>query len=125
MITYSYSNRRDDEYAQSLKERIVRVESLLKTAGILYEDDINRHTFSAHENEALEDDIASTSNLPSRRASSLEIKNGDLEGTPLFRADERDESRYIGKIVKYVRCVQHTHSKQGNLARYQFYHEQE
>lgn len=94
MITYGYSNRRDDEYVQSLKERLVRVESLLKTAGILHEDDINHHTFSAHENEPPQDDIASV------LRSSVAIKNGDLEGTPLFRADERDESRYIGKACR-------------------------
>jgi hypothetical protein len=82
-----------------LKERLARVESLLKTAGILPEGDMSHDEFSDDEDDALANyDLSSTSSPPSRLAASLATKGGDLEGTPIFRADKRDDSRYFGKI---------------------------
>ncbi|KAJ5327448.1 uncharacterized protein N7506_010550 [Penicillium brevicompactum] len=84
-----------DDYVQSLKERLVRIESLLKTAGILQEGDVS-DDLSDDEDDA-DCDIPSPSGPPTRLAASLATKCGDLEGTPIFRADERDDSRYFGK----------------------------
>ncbi|CAG8923487.1 unnamed protein product [Penicillium salamii] len=87
-----------DEYVHSLKERLVKIESLLKTAGILQEGDISDDDLSNYEDDdALDCDIPSPSGPPSRLAASLATHCGDLEGTPIFRADERDDSRYFGK----------------------------
>ncbi|CAI7664438.1 unnamed protein product [Penicillium bialowiezense] len=83
-----------DDYVQSLKERLVRIESLLKTAGILREGDVE-DDLSDYDDDA-DCDIPSPSGPPSRLAASLATKCGDLEGTPIFRADERDDSRYFG-----------------------------
>ncbi|OQD87052.1 hypothetical protein PENANT_c006G08504 [Penicillium antarcticum] len=84
-----------DEYVQSLKERIVRVEALLKTAGILQDGDMSHDDFSEDEDDELpSQDICSA---PSPTPSSLCRKGAGLEVTSIFRADERDDSRYFGK----------------------------
>ncbi|KAJ5748606.1 uncharacterized protein N7511_010302 [Penicillium nucicola] len=89
-------NLESDEYVQSLKERIVRVEALLKTAGILHEGDMSPDDFSDEDedDEPPSQDISST---PSPTMSSLCRKGAGLEVTSIFRADERDDSRYFGK----------------------------
>jgi hypothetical protein len=74
------------------------VESLLKTAGILQEGDVSHDDFS--DDDGGGDDIPSTSSPPRRPSASLATKNGELEGTPIFRADERDDSRYFGKTSR-------------------------
>jgi hypothetical protein len=86
-----------DEYVQSLKERIVRVESLLKTAGILQEGDMSHDEFS---DEDSDDELPSqdVSSAPSPTPSSLCRKGAGLV-TSIFRADERDDSRYFGEIL--------------------------
>ncbi|CAG8123834.1 unnamed protein product [Penicillium olsonii] len=85
-----------DEYVHSLKERLARIESLLKTAGVLQEGDISDDDLS-DDDDSLDCDIPAPTEPPSRLAASLATKCGDLEGTPIFRADERDDSRYFGK----------------------------
>ncbi|KAJ5774236.1 hypothetical protein N7457_009132 [Penicillium paradoxum] len=88
-----------DEYVKSLKERLVKVESLLKTAGILQEDDMSQDEFSDDDdyNGTTSQDAPSVSGLNPRIRPSLVLESDDLEGTPIFRADERDDSRYYGK----------------------------
>ncbi|KAJ6081699.1 hypothetical protein N7499_006573 [Penicillium canescens] len=83
-----------DEYVQSLKERIVRVESLLKTAGILQEGDMSHDEFSDEDSD--EHPSQDVSSAPSPTPSSLCRKGAGLV-TSIFRADERDDSRYFGK----------------------------
>jgi hypothetical protein len=84
-----------------LKARLAKVESLLRTAGILQEGDISHDEF--FNDDDYDDDgrasqnSSSTSSQQSKALRSLCSKNGDLEGTPIFRADERDDSRYFGK----------------------------
>jgi hypothetical protein len=72
----------------------------LKTAGILQESDVGHDDFSDEDDTLASPDISPTSIPPSTLASLLATKFGDLEGTPIFRADERDDSRYFGKIWK-------------------------
>lgn len=87
-----------DEYVQSLKERIVRVGALLKTAGILQEGDLSHDDFSDEDSddEPPSQDISSAS---SPTPSSLCRKGAGLEVTSIFRADERDDSRYFGETL--------------------------
>jgi hypothetical protein len=42
--------------------------------------------------------ISSVSSPKSNFAASLRSTGGDIEGMPIFQADERDDSRYFGKI---------------------------
>ncbi|KAJ5514623.1 Transcription factor [Penicillium fimorum] len=87
-----------DEYVKSLKDRLVRVESLLKTAGILQESDMSHDEFSDEDDDGpASPDISSVSSPNSNFGASLRSNGGDIEGTPIFRADERDDSRYFGK----------------------------
>ncbi|KXG45168.1 Transcription factor [Penicillium griseofulvum] len=87
-----------DEYVKTLKDRLVRVESLLRTAGILQEGDMSPDEFSDEDDDGpASPDISSVSSPKSNLAASLRSTCGDIEGTPIFRADQRDDSRYFGK----------------------------
>ncbi|KAJ5163086.1 Transcription factor [Penicillium coprophilum] len=87
-----------DEYIKSLKDRLVRVESLLRTAGILQEGDMSHDEFSDEDDDGpASPDISSLSSPKSNFGVCLRSSFGDIEGTPIFRADERDDSRYFGK----------------------------
>lgn len=90
----------------------------------MQEGDISDDDLSNYEDDALDCDIPSPSGPPSRLAASLATHCGDLEGTPIFRADERDDSRYFGKLYRVHLKSAETHSNQENPARYQSYHAQ-
>ena len=49
------------------------------------------------DDEPASQDISSTSSRKSNFAS-LHSQGGFIEGTPIFPADQRDDSRYFGKI---------------------------
>jgi hypothetical protein len=96
-----------------LKARLERVESLLKTAGILHEDEMTHDDLSDDEVEALDDRWDArhrrpdSSGFSSNRSSTTqeswghEIENyaggGDLEATAIFKQHEQDDSRYFGR----------------------------
>ncbi|KGO76509.1 Transcription factor, fungi [Penicillium italicum] len=87
----------NDEYVRSLKDRLVRVESLLRTAGILQESDISQDDFSDEDDDGpASQDLSSTSSPKSNFGSPLCANNGFIEGTPIFPTDQRDDSRYFG-----------------------------
>ncbi|KAJ5551473.1 hypothetical protein N7535_000578 [Penicillium sp. DV-2018c] len=89
-----------DEYVKSLKARLVKVESLLRTAGILQEGDLSHDDFNDDDYDddgRASQDGPSTASQQSKALRTYCSKNGDLEGMPLFRVDERDDSRYFGK----------------------------
>ncbi|CAI7623692.1 unnamed protein product [Penicillium viridicatum] len=94
--------KRDDyqsngEYVKSLKDRLVRVESLLRTAGILQESDMSEDDLSDEDDDGLfSQSPSSASSLKLDFGSSLRSKGGFIEGTPMFPADQRDDSRYFG-----------------------------
>ncbi|OQE08396.1 hypothetical protein PENVUL_c010G07479 [Penicillium vulpinum] len=85
-----------DEYVKSLKDRLIRIESLLKTAGILQEGDMSHDDFSEDEDGPVSQDLSSSPS-PNQTSGASLFSNGDIEGTPIFRADERDDSRYFGR----------------------------
>ncbi|OQE30452.1 hypothetical protein PENFLA_c003G05333 [Penicillium flavigenum] len=87
-----------DEYIKSLKDRLVRVESLLRTAGILQESDMSQDYLSDEDDDdkPTSQVISSTSSPKSNFGASLCSQGGFIEGTPIFPADQRDDSRYFG-----------------------------
>lgn len=103
-----------DEYVASLKDRLSRVESLLKAAGILHEDSISSDELSEDEYEPSDEKVDSFHQRPqssgqtshvsfTSRASSGEVdyfpNTGDVEAAPIFRSHERDDSRYFGSLA--------------------------
>ncbi|KGO41313.1 Transcription factor, fungi [Penicillium expansum] len=97
----------NDEYVRSLKDRLVRVESLLRTAGILQESDLSQDDFSDGDDDGpASQGFSSTSSPKSNFGSSVCSKGGFIEGTPIFPADQRDDSRYYGgDIVLIVNSI--------------------
>ncbi|KAJ5709345.1 hypothetical protein N7493_010679 [Penicillium malachiteum] len=100
----------NDQYIDSLKTRLERVESLLLAAGILHESDITQDTLSEDDDGNMSDDqwIADERPGSSRRMSTHSESSeyydaeqfpggGDVEATPIFRAHESDDSRYFGR----------------------------
>ncbi|KAJ5095833.1 Transcription factor [Penicillium alfredii] len=87
-----------DQYVKSLKARLVRIESLLKTAGILREGDMS-DDLSGDEDDGIEhlSNTSPASRTSSEREGSTFPGGGDLEATSIFRVDERDDSRYFGR----------------------------
>ncbi|KAI3271328.1 transcriptional regulator family: Fungal Specific TF [Penicillium roqueforti] len=87
-----------DEYVKSLKDRLVRVESLLRTAGILQESDMSHDDFSDEDDDdgPISQSISSASSPKSNFGASLRSQGGFIEGTPIFPTDQRDDSRYFG-----------------------------
>lgn len=100
---------------QSLKDRLKKIESLLKTAGILNEADL--HGDPSDDEDELHDedrDVAHQRSGSVARSSdgsyaslgspdceaALFPGGGDLEATPLFRQHERDDSRYFGELPR-------------------------
>ncbi|OKP14788.1 Activator of stress genes 1 [Penicillium subrubescens] len=107
---------RGDEYVASLKDRLSRIESLLKAAGILHEGDISPDELSEDDYDPTDEkgdfsnprpqSSGQTSHVSSHisftsRASSGEVDYfpsvGDVEAAPIFRSHERDDSRYFGR----------------------------
>ncbi|KAG0158970.1 hypothetical protein PDIDSM_6490 [Penicillium digitatum] len=87
----------NEEYVRSLKDRLVRVESLLRTAGILQETDMSQDDFSDEDDGGpASQELSSASSPTSNFGSPLCSKGGFIEGTPIFPADQRDDSRYFG-----------------------------
>ncbi|KAJ6187198.1 hypothetical protein N7519_002106 [Penicillium mononematosum] len=95
-----------DEYIKSLKDRLVRVESLLRTAGILQESDMSQDDLSDEDDddEPASQVISSTSSPKSNFGASLCSQGGFIEGTPIFPADQRDDSRYFAKQAMSASC---------------------
>lgn len=103
---------------RSLKDRLERVESLLKTAGILHEDDMTINDFSDDEVEVLDErwdarhQRPESSGMSSNRSSttqeswSHDVENyaggGDIEATSIFRQHEQDDSRYFGRSPAFL-----------------------
>ncbi|KAJ5212336.1 uncharacterized protein N7498_003982 [Penicillium cinerascens] len=104
---------KSDEYVRSLKDRLERVESLLKTAGILHEDEMTTDDLSDDEVEGLDErwdarhQRPESSDMSSNRSSTTQeswghdIENyaggGDIEAASIFRQHEQDDSRYFGR----------------------------
>ncbi|OOQ86706.1 putative C6 transcription factor [Penicillium brasilianum] len=101
-----------DEYVASLKDRLSRVEALLKAAGILHEDYISPDELSDDDYDPSDEKGNLFSRRPqssgqtsqvsfASRASSGEVDYfpsvGDMEAARIFRAHERDDSRYFGR----------------------------
>ncbi|KAF3387590.1 hypothetical protein F1880_000621 [Penicillium rolfsii] len=101
-----------DEYVASLKDRLSRMESLLKAAGVLREGDMSPDELSEDDYDPADEkgDISNqrpqSSSQKSHvsfmsRASSGEVdyfpSEGDVEAAPIFRSHERDDSRYFGR----------------------------
>ena len=99
----------------SLKDRLSRVESLLKAAGILHDGDISSDESSEDEYEPSDEKLTTSHKRPqssgqtshasfTSRASSGEVdyfpSTGDVEAAPIFRSHERDDSRYFGSLPK-------------------------
>lgn len=104
----------------SLKDRLSRVESLLKAAGILHEGDISSDESSEDEYEPSNEKPNTSHKRPqssgqtshasfTSRASSGEVdyfpSTGDVEAAPIFRSHERDDSRYFGPSPKPPRIL--------------------
>ncbi|KAJ5174971.1 uncharacterized protein N7482_000848 [Penicillium canariense] len=101
-----------DQYVASLKDRLSRIESLLKAAGILHESDTMPEDLSENDDD-LPDEASDLSHKRTQsssqsshvsftsRASSGEVDYfpsvGDVEATPIFKIHERDDSRYFGR----------------------------
>jgi hypothetical protein len=102
----------------SLKDRLSRIESLLKAAGILHEGDISPDELSEDDYDPTDEkgdfsnprpqSSGQTSHVSSHisftsRASSGEVDYfpsvGDVEAAPIFRSHERDDSRYFGSLL--------------------------
>lgn len=98
---------------KSLKDRLEKIESLLKTAGILNEsnfvdepsDDEDGFPYNEWEiahRRAESFAHSSDGSCPSQSSPGCEAAlfpgGGDLEATSLFRQHERDDSRYFGVL---------------------------
>lgn len=95
-----------------MKDRLERIESLLKAAGILNEGDLAHDDPSEDEDELPDEDWeiahqrtgssghSSNSSSESQKSlgceTALYAASGDLEATPLFKQHEKDDSRYFG-----------------------------
>ncbi|KAJ5103255.1 hypothetical protein N7532_003784 [Penicillium argentinense] len=102
-----------DQYIQSLKDRLEKIETLLKTAGILHESDVTGDYLDDEiDAESPDDDqgnghrrTRSLGNLSYRSSESNALSDyceaakygGDLEGTPIFKAHESDDPRFFGR----------------------------
>jgi hypothetical protein len=97
----------------SLKDRLSKVETLLKAAGILHEDDISPDELSDDDYDRSDEKGDLSSRRPqssgqisqvsfASRASNGEVDYfpsvGDVEATPMFKSHERDDSRYYGSL---------------------------
>lgn len=116
---------------KSLKDRLDKIESLLKTAGILNEADLH-DDLSGDEDELSYDDWAvahersksvaysSDDSYASLNPSSCDTTHfpggGDL--TPLFKQHEKDDSRYFGES-HWVYKMEHSSLGQADRAHYQ------
>ncbi|KAF7716833.1 Fungal specific transcription factor [Penicillium ucsense] len=104
------------QYVASLKERLSRVESLLKTAGILHDADFSsdddsssdEQEFSDGEEEDGDETFRPSQSTTSESHSSLASfrsspdaesfpPSGGVEVTPIFKSHERDDPRYFGR----------------------------
>lgn len=98
---------------KSLEDRLEKIESLLKTAGILNESNFVNESSDDEDGFPNNDwEIAhrraesfahsSDGSCPSQSSPGCEAAlfpgGGDLEATPLFRQHERDDSRYFGVL---------------------------
>jgi hypothetical protein len=94
-----------------LKDRLSRIESLLKAAGILHEGDISSDELSEDDYDPTDEKGDHSNQRPqssgqtshvsfTSRTSSGEVDYfpsvGDVEAAPIFRSHERDDSRYFG-----------------------------
>ncbi len=85
------------------------METLLKSAGILHEDDMARDDSSDDETEVLEkwdaryqrpDSSAVSSNRSSMTQDTENYAGGgDLDSTSIFKQHEQDDSRYYGRSL--------------------------
>ena len=107
------SNDEYDEYVESLKSRLERVESLLTAAGILHEGDISEDDLSDDEYEDTSNDQWEIQRRESSRISHLSDSSNnfeaaqfpggdDVEVTPVFRSHESDDSRYFGSFSSNI-----------------------
>lgn len=95
---------------RSLKDRLEKVEALLRTAGILQDEDL-RHDFSDMDDEDSIGEDDQTDRRPessgresssASRAASDRYENagfaslGDLDESKLFEGHKSDDSRYFG-----------------------------
>lgn len=105
------------QYVRSLKDRLEKLESLLKTAGILDEDALDQEELSDDDDELADEDwkmedvqheeppdLSPTNSSASHASPKPNEHNqpsssrGDLEHARLFKIDDRDESRYFGML---------------------------
>ncbi|KAJ5669074.1 hypothetical protein N7462_010144 [Penicillium macrosclerotiorum] len=105
------SDMQQDQYVASLKDRLEKVESLLKAAGILHEgvqgdlydeqDELPDEEWeTAHERaQSLGKSSinSSVSHSSSDRERDFFPESGDVEIAPIFKSHERDDSRYFGR----------------------------
>lgn len=110
------TDRCSEQYVQSLKDRLEKIESLLKKAGILNEADL--HDDLSDEDELPDEDWdvahqrsesfaqSSDGSYASLSSSGCDAAlfpgGGDLEAAPLFRQHEKDDSRYFGELAEIV-----------------------
>lgn len=110
------TDRCSEQYVQSLKDRLEKIESLLKNAGILNEADL--HDDLSDEDELPDEDWdvahqrsesfaqSSDGSYASLSSSGCDAAlfpgGGDLEAAPLFRQHEKDDSRYFGELAEIV-----------------------
>ncbi|KAJ5307625.1 hypothetical protein N7476_008281 [Penicillium atrosanguineum] len=96
-----------DEYVKALKDRLERVEYLLRTAGILHEDDMAQEGLSDDETEIIDEKWDARHQRPdasaissNRSSMTQDTENyaggGDLDSTSMFKQHEQDDSRYFG-----------------------------
>ncbi|KAJ5524330.1 hypothetical protein N7494_010980 [Penicillium frequentans] len=105
-----HETQSSDQYVESLKDRLERVEALLVAAGILHESDIGQDTPSEDEDDdqdEFEDEHWENNDRPissgrvSDRSEVSEVarfsSGGDFALTPLFKTHESEDSRYFGR----------------------------
>ena len=90
---------------QSLKNRLIRVEALLRAAGILQETNSSKDFLSGEEEEDSLDEESQSSPSSSSHLSSGSFNNSDamsfpggddVEVSSIFTGHKSDESRYFG-----------------------------
>ncbi|KAJ6136291.1 hypothetical protein N7512_001451 [Penicillium capsulatum] len=102
-----------DQYVRFLKDRLERVESLLRTAGILQDGNMGHYLSDVEEDDDFGEDrqadqrpksaghastLSSASGAsPDHSGTACFRGGGDLEVGSIFRAHESDDSRYFGR----------------------------
>ncbi|KAJ5765447.1 hypothetical protein N7520_005006 [Penicillium odoratum] len=91
-----------DQYVESLKDRLQRVESLLVAAGVLRESDIGEDAVSdedewEHSIRSVSSGQASNLSGPSEGHETARYASGGDFAVPMFNSHENDESRYFGR----------------------------